>query len=310
VPTVGPASASPAGQVPTVTPALAAQAVAVSKAGKAVTKQAPATSQAFRDARLIEIGTNCCVGTTVLNGSTDTVVLVVAVTQDTDVTWLLDVPYKAYLVSNVDANGFQRLQNPEHATAGSYISWLIQNYAALPQNIAFINSRRVWPFAWRERIDDVISNLSLPSLTFHPLASRWYATHYDTQSIRDISTFLSPVEPNLPISSVPENGANYAYGCCNTFAVSNTTAQHLSLDSWMKLYWWLESHPRTQRKRFTLEFSWHVLFGMPAEMTAPDPRTFCPTNPALCQTFLDVGSKGTSSELAFHSTVAARIAAR
>jgi len=310
VPTVGPASASPAGPVPNVTPALAAPAGSVSKKGfqsktRAMRRltNAPAVSDAVKAQRLAEIGTDCCVGTTILTGTSD-VELVVAVTPGSDVSWLAEVPYKAYLVSNVDASGYQRLANPEHATAGSYIAWIIQYYDSLPTRMAFINSRRSWPFAFRERIDDVITNMTITATDFkyQPLSSRWYAVHYDPSSIRDISTFLN--EPNLPIAGVPVDGADYSYGCCNTFAAASSAVQHLTKDAWMKLYWWLESHPRTERKRFTLEFSWHVLFGELPAMTPPDPRTLCPTNPALCQTFLDVGSKDTPSELAFHTLTA------
>jgi hypothetical protein len=241
-------------------------------------------------------------GTVILPGTEDEVVLVVAVNTGSDIQWLLDVPYKTYLVSNTDEFGATRIANEQAGTAGSYIRFIIDNYASLPVRTAFINSRREWDFAFRGNIDTIISTMDVNAVTsYMPLSSRWYMAHFDPNSLVDMNTFLGDANMILPA-----NATEYAYGCCNTFIARDASVQHLSQREWRSLYYWLESHPRTDRKFFALEFSWHVLFGESPRMTAPVATTLCPSNPGLCQPFVDTGSKGAPNFNAFEGQLLAR----
>lgn len=220
-----------------------------------------------------EIQKRCCYGELVVPGTDDGLTVIISATEHDNPSWLVDQPYKAYIVSDFSAPSKRRHWGYE---GGNYVRFILDHYEELPERMAFLHSHRS---AWE--VDDeaqILSSLDPESYGYMGLSNKW-ALDLREQHVAMVRIFFRDVvqDKELP----PEGRFDYSFPSCGAFLVSADRVRRRSKEMWQRMFQWLQDNKSKESARIA-EFSWHMLLGEPAEMKPASARKLCPTNPEAC----------------------------
>ena len=156
--------------------------------------------------------------------------------------------------------------------AMAYLSYIIDNYGALPSTLAFIHSHRDgFLSAWHTDTPlhdnvDALRSLQLPFVQdngYVNLRCNWnpgcLEAHRDNAHVTpdvwdDVFEGTSTEKMQFPLKV----GA----GCCAQFAVSKDQVQKRPLNDYKHFRDWIEDTEKSDAKSGrVMEFLWHVIFG-------------------------------------------------
>ncbi|KAH7025885.1 uncharacterized protein B0I36DRAFT_329351 [Microdochium trichocladiopsis] len=233
--------------------------------------------------------------------------LVVASTKAEDTAWVTkhfpDWHPQIYVVNNKHAT----LTVPKNKgrEAMVYLTYIIDNYDDLPENVVFIHASR---FAWHNDDPDYDAVPTLRNLQLDYVAESGYVNlrcvwvigcPYEIHPFQDAGhkdegsktpsakgVYKQAFEELLPGTQVPEL---VAVSCCSQFAVTRQTLQTRPRSDYEHFRDWLLKTPLTDDlSGRVLEFLWHILFGKDA--------VFCPSAATCyCKVFGHCNSTCTDS---------------
>jgi len=223
--------------------------------------------------------------------------LVVASTKKEDTAWVSkhfpDWHPQIYVVN--DNNATLTVPKNKGREAMVYLTYLIENYDKLPDNVVFIHASR---FAWHNDDPDFDAVPTLRNLQFGHLEEVGYVNlrcvwvigcpyeihpfrddgHHDEESevLSAKGAYKQAFEVLLPGVPVPEL---VAVSCCSQFAVTRQKIQTRPRSDYEHYRdWLLETPLGDDVSGRVLEFLWHILFGQEA--------VFCPSAEACyCKVF-------------------------
>jgi len=233
---------------------------------------------------LHRLSNECCYGDVIVPGTrTGDLEAVIAAKKGVDVSWLGLQPHWAAVISDVNEDGSRRFIGRESA---AYIYYIIQRYDSLPRNVVFMHHHRG---SWEANDNaKVLAAVDPYSYDFAGLGKLWAVDLRPQDMINTRKFFADVVDDESLSKSVPFEQYAWSYPIGGTFLVSAARIQELSKETWQRIFDWIQ---KGDRHGDVLEFSWHLLFGEPAEMLPPKPTRLCPKEPNLCShdSFTEMG---------------------
>ncbi|OCK95280.1 uncharacterized protein K441DRAFT_556392 [Cenococcum geophilum 1.58] len=214
-------------------------------------------------------------------------VIVIGKLSSEDTSWVVELQNWTSAIYTVDS-----LTAPLHTPMNkgkegmAYLTYIIDNYHALPRTMAFIHSHRDgYPRAWHVDYPNYSNVGSLLALRTDFIQRQGYANLrciHEPGCRNPAKPFRSPedVEPDhiyelsLPeawgkffegVEEMAEVPQEFATACCAQFAVSREQVLKNDLQQYVRLRDWLiETTLSDDMSGRVLEYLWHVIFGRPA----------------------------------------------
>ena len=169
----------------------------------------------------------------------------------------------------------------------AYLSYIIDNYSALPSTLAFLHSHRDgFLTAWHTDTDlhdnvQALRTLQIPfvqSNGYVNLRCNWnpgcneahrFNKHVTSEVWRDVFGGTSTYMPSMNASTANVNSTEVptqvGAACCAQFAVSRRRVLQRPITDYKQFRQWiLDTEKSDAKSGRVMEFLWHVIFGMDA----------------------------------------------